>query len=87
MRDEIGETRLINTFLHLPYRTVHQKIQLISMQYENGTFYGMVDIIHRGDMDLLAGSLTLKPSRAAGVSYLHPIGIETYGLILPAVER
>ncbi len=53
----------------------------------NGTFTGMVDDVHRGHVDFIATSLTMKPSRAEGITYLHPIGTETYALFVPTSGR
>ncbi len=54
---------------------------------ENGTFSGMVGDVHDGRFDVLGSSLTVRPSRADGVTYLPPIAVETYGLFVPAFER
>ncbi len=53
----------------------------------NGSYTGMVGIAHAGHVDLIGASLTLRPSRARGISYLHPIGLETYSLLLPSVRK
>ncbi len=49
----------------------------------NGTFNGMVGDIARGHLDLISSSLTVNPSRAHGIAYLHPISTETYALYVP----
>ena len=55
--------------------------------HDNGSFYGMIDDVHRGHVDLISASVTLKISRAKGVTYLHPIGTETYALFVPTMGR
>lgn len=53
----------------------------------NGSYYGMVGYAFVGHVDLISASLTLRPSRAGAISYLHPIGLETYSLLLPSVRK
>ncbi len=53
----------------------------------NGTFNGMVGDISRGHLDLISASLTVKSSRAQGISYLHPISTETYALFVPTSRK
>ena len=56
-------------------------------RYDNGSFYGMVEDVHRGHVDLIGSSMTMEPDRAEGINFLHPIGIETYALFVPAIGK
>ncbi len=55
--------------------------------HPNGSFYGMINDVNQGHMDLISASVTIKHSRAKGVKYLHPIGTETYALFIPTTGR
>ncbi len=53
----------------------------------NGSYNGMVGHAMAGQVDLIGTSLTLKPSRFGAVDFLHPIGLETFSILLPSVDR
>ncbi len=53
----------------------------------NGTFTGMVGSAHAHKVDMVCASLTLKPSRAEGISFLHPIVFTNYALYIPSLGR
>ncbi len=50
---------------------------------DNGSFYGVINDLHTGSFDMFSSSLTLKVDRSYGVTYLTPIGTETYALFIP----
>ncbi len=56
-------------------------------QNADGSFSGMVGVLNRNGADLIGASLTMTPTRVRGVSYVHPMGVETYSLIMPSVQR
>ncbi len=53
----------------------------------NGSYSGMVGHTKAGHVDFIGTSLTVKASRYGAVDYLHPIGTETYAILLPSIER
>ncbi len=55
--------------------------------HPNGSFYGVIDDLHSRDFDIFSSSLTLKVDRSYGVTYLVPIGTETYALFIPLSGR
>ncbi len=54
---------------------------------DNGSYSGMVGITGEGRVDLIGTSLTLRPSRAGAVAYLHPLAFETECVITLSVGR
>lgn len=48
------------------------------MQSANGTWFGMVGIVARREVDAAVGGLTMYPSRLNLVDFLIPIMIDKY---------
>jgi hypothetical protein len=65
-------------FLFLRSRYVETKEEDWAMQSENGTWFGMVGIVARREVDAAVGGLTMYPSRLNLVDFLTPLMIDKY---------
>jgi hypothetical protein len=59
-------------------RYVETKEEDWAMQSENGTWFGMIGIVARREVDAAVGGLTMYPSRLNLVDFLTPLMIDKY---------